>query len=90
MKKLSNPFQSHLPICDLHGEITETVPIVLNRFIEEQLKYQQTEFIIIHGIGEGIVKNATHEYLKENKQVKDFYQDQNNQGITCVKLRSKE
>jgi len=87
MKKLNNPFLEHLPLCDLHGEIEDTVPIRLNNFIDEQIILKNNEFIVMHGVGEGIVKQATHDYLKENKQVKEYYTDPSNHGITIVKLK---
>jgi len=89
MKKLNNPFLDKLPLCDLHGEIRETVPIILNNFIEEQLILKQTKFIVMHGIGEGVVKEACYDHLKQNKHVKDFYLEPTNAGITIVNLKPK-
>ena len=89
MIKLNNPFYEHLPLCDLHGEIKDTVPIILNRFIAEQLILEQYQFIIMHGIGTGVVKEACHTTLSQHESVKDFYLDPSNSGLTIVFIKAK-
>ena len=52
----------------------------------EKYKLQKHTIVIIHGIGNGILKNAVHKYLKNNHLVKEFHVDVINTGCTVVDL----
>ena len=43
--------------------------------------------VIIHGIGQGIVREAVHEELKHNKNVLKYWVDVFNPGVTVVKIK---
>ena len=79
-------FYSNLPSLDLHGETSETAAILLKEFINDSLKLRNYKIVIIHGIGQGIVKNAVHNELKKNKFVDNFKLDFFNPGCTVVEL----
>lgn len=83
---LSNVFTSSLPHLDLHGYDRETARVAINDFVLENYKLKKEKFIIIHGIGTGILKNATTETLKKNKMVKEFQIDFMNIGSTIVRI----
>ena len=62
----STMFISHLKSIDLHGYDRDSARVAINDFIKENVKLKNKEFVIIHGIGTGILKNTTHETLKKN------------------------
>lgn len=85
--KIINPFLYNLPTLDLHGMDRIYAKYKTNEFIFENLKLGNKKIIIVHGIGEGILKRSVHEQLKINKNVKDFYLDGMNIGQTIVILK---
>ena len=84
---LSNIFTSNLPKIDLHGLDRDTARIFINDFINDNLKQKKELFVIIHGIGSGILKDTTHKTLRDNKKVKEFQIDFYNEGSTIVRLK---
>lgn len=84
---LSNIFTNNLPKIDLHGLDRDTARVVINDFINDNLKQKQNLFVIIHGIGTGILKDTTHNILKINKYVEEFQIDFYNAGSTIVRLK---
>ena len=44
-------------------------------------------FVIIHGIGSGIIRKTVHETLRKNKNVLDYKTFYNNNGSTIVKIK---
>lgn len=79
----------NLPTLDLHGMDREYAKILINDFIRDQVKLKNKKIIIIHGIGLGIVKKATHEVLKHHKKVESYKVDSFNIGMTIVFLKEK-
>lgn len=84
---LSNKFTFNLPKLDLHGEIKETAILLTNDFIKENFKLKNEYFVIIHGRGNGILKNAVHDTLKHNKNVIEYQLDFYNIGSTIVRIK---
>ena len=84
---LSNIFTSNLPKIDLHGLDRDTARVFINDFINDNLKQKKELFVIIHGIGSGILKDTTHKTLRDNKKVKEFQIDFYNEGSTIVRLK---
>lgn len=82
-------FLSRYPSIDLHGEIGDIAKVRVKDFIEENIILGIDTIIVIHGIGEGIVKNSVYEMLKINKDVISYNTDAFNRGCTIVKLRLK-
>ena len=80
-------FISHLPQLDLHGYDRDSARLEINDFINENIKLKNKEFIIVHGIGSGILKNTTHETLKRNKNVLEYAICYNNVGSTIVRVK---
>ena len=74
------------PTLDLHGVDRETARVLVNDFVNEQYKLKKEFIVIVHGIGSGIVKKVTHDTLKLNKRVLEYYTAYNNNGSTIVKL----
>ena len=79
-------FIDHLPKLDLHGYDRESARVAINEFVEDNYKMKQEVFLIVHGIGSGVVKNATHETLRKNKKVLEYKTYYYNQGCTLVRI----
>ena len=79
-------FYSNYPSLDLHGENRDTSRILVDEFIKDNYKLGNYKVIIVHGIGSGIVKEAVHIALKNNKLVKSYKVDNFNIGCTIVDI----
>ena len=77
---------SSYPTIDLHGCDRDYAVYLVKDFINDNYKLQKHTIVIIHGIGNGILKNAVHKYLKNNHLVKEFHVDVINTGCTVVDL----
>lgn len=75
-----------LPRLDLHGENKDSARILVEEFLEYNYMLGQLELVIIHGIGEGILKKEVHKVLKKSKKVVEFGLDMFNPGCTLVRL----
>ena len=84
---LSNKFVNNVPILDLHGESSDVARVLINEFINDNLKLKNEIIVIVHGIGTGILKNTTHNILKMNKYVLEYQIDFYNNGSTIVRLK---
>ena len=71
---MNDIFLDILPKIDLHGFDRDSARVRVNDFVEEAYIVGYDEILFIHGIGEGIVKNAVLEALRKNKKVFS-YQD---------------
>lgn len=78
---------SSYPVIDLHGFDREYAVYRVNEFINDSLKIKKYTIVIIHGIGEGILRKAVHEALRKNKKVESFNVDVINSGSTIVRLK---
>ena len=78
--------RASLPKLDLHGETREVARILVEEFLEYNYKLGELELVIIHGIGEGILKKEVHKVLKNSKKVVEFGLDMFNPGSTIVRL----
>ena len=78
---------NNLPSIDLHGEYVESALILTKEFINDNIILKNEEIVIVHGIGEDILRKAIHDYLRNEKKVKEFKRDFFNPGMTIVKLR---
>ena len=85
--KVNDIFLDRLPSIDLHGYDRESARVAVNDFILENKILNNLEILIIHGIGEGIIKNTVHYELSRNKSVLEYKIALNNIGCTIVKLK---
>ncbi len=86
MKKVGNIFLDSLPQIDLHGYTGDMARVAVDDFILENTMMGNSKCVIIHGIGDGIVRKSVHETLRKNKLVQTFYLDNMNIGCTIVSL----
>ena len=89
---MNDPFTAKLPHLDIHGETSSTCIAVINSFIKDCLHMKEYKCVIIHGrgihgIGKGVLKETTKEYLKNDKRVSKYYIDGFNDGQTIVELK---
>lgn len=82
-------FTESLPKIDLHGLDRDTARVYVNDFIKENLKIKNEIFIIVHGIGNGVLKQEVHKTLSKNKNVQEYKTLYNNNGSTIVKINIK-
>ncbi|MGM9849296.1 MAG: Smr/MutS family protein [Bacilli bacterium] len=80
-------FIDNYPKLDLHGFDRETARVETNDFILDNKKLKNEIFVIIHGIGSGIIRKTVHETLKKNKNVIEYKTFYNNNGSTIVKIK---
>lgn len=80
-------FLKNLPVVDLHGYDRESARVKVEDFINENKILGNSKFIIIHGIGTGIVKESVYKVLKKNKNVLNYQIDIFNPGCTIVYLK---
>ena len=80
-------FIDNYPKLDLHGFDRETARVETNDFILDNKKLKNEIFVIIHGIGSGIIRKTVHETLKKNKNVVEYKTFYNNNGSTIVKIK---
>ncbi len=80
---------SSYPTLDLHGFDREYAMYKVDEFIRDSLKQKKYTIVVIHGIGEGILRNCLYEYLKKSKMIEKYHTDPINAGCTVVKLLEK-
>ena len=56
-------------------------------FIDDNVRMGNKKVIIVHGLGSGVLKQATHEYLKTDKRVLSYKTCNYNAGQTIVDLK---
>ncbi|MBQ9024692.1 MAG: Smr/MutS family protein [Bacilli bacterium] len=88
MKKIIDPFTINLPSIDLHGYDRVLTKIKVNEFINDSIKLKYKQILIIHGIGDGILRNEVFKILKNNKYVESYNINGINVGATIVNLKT--
>lgn len=86
MLKVYNPFLDIYPNLDLHGLTRDMVKYNLDCFISDNIKLKNKKIIVVHGKGNGILKEEVHFLLKRDKRVKKYYVDNFNTGCTVIEL----
>ena len=87
MRKIVDPFTDFLPKLDLHGMDRVLTRIKVEEFINDNIKLRNKKIVIIHGIGQGIVKDEVFKTLRKNKHVESFKLNGMNIGCTIVNLK---
>lgn len=80
-------FQSNLPSIDLHGEDRKTAELLVKQFINDNIQLRNKKFLIIHGVGTGILKKQVHDVLKIDKRIERYYVNFFNVGCTIVEMK---
>ena len=58
-------FTDNLPTIDLHGFDSDYARIKVNEFIKDNIIMKNEIIVIIHGIGEGVIRKTVHKVLKD-------------------------
>lgn len=87
MRKIVDPFIDFLPSIDLHGMDRVCARIKTEEFINDNIKLKNNKIVIVHGKGEGILKDEVYKTLRINKNVQDYKLDVFNVGRTIVNLK---
>ncbi len=87
MKFVDLMFTDRFPHLDLHGYDRESARVLINDFIDDNIKMGNEIIVIVHGLGSGIIRKVTWEVLKQNKNVVDYKSDYNNRGATIVQIK---
>ena len=70
---------------DLRGKRYEEAMQELDEFIDQALLNNMAQVDIVHGIGTGVIREAVTNYLRRNRNVKEFgYAPQNAGGSGCT------
>lgn len=80
-------FLDSFPSIDLHGLDRDSARVKVNEFINDNIILKNDIVVIIHGIGNGILKEEVHRVLKNSKSVLDYKIFYNNIGTTIVKIK---
>ncbi len=87
MRKIVDPFLFDVPSIDIHGYDRNGGVAMVKNFIDNQIRIGKRKVTIVHGKGEGTLKQATHEYLRKDKRVESFKLNIFNDGETIVELK---
>ena len=87
MELIDTVYISNLPSLDLHGFDRDSARVAINEFINDNIKKKNKKIVIVHGVGEGIIKRETHNVLRRHKNVEDYAICYNNIGSTIVRLK---
>ena len=79
-------FIDNLPSLDLHGVDSATARVLINDFINDNYKMKNKFVVIVHGIGEGILKNTTKDTLSKNKKIIEYKIYPFNIGCTIANI----
>jgi DNA mismatch repair protein MutS2 len=77
------------PQIDLRGKRAEEVIPLLEAFMDDVILFSVPEVRILHGKGEGVLRQMVRDHLRRNKQVaamRDEHADRGGAGITIVEM----
>ena len=75
---------------DLRGKRAEEVIPILDKWIDEALLLGMNELQVLHGTGNGVLRQVTRNYLQSIKEVKNFkdeHVERGGSGITLISLK---
>ena len=64
-----SPFLNILPSLDLHGYTREMIYVPVDEFINDNLKLNHKKILIVHGKGEGVLKQELQLRFKNDNEV---------------------
>ena len=82
-------FIRNLPTLDIHGFTSDIVYYAVSDFINDNIKMGNKKIVIVHGIGQGILKKEVRRLFSFDYRVKRLYGDSFNLGITIIELNDK-
>ena len=93
--------KSTTPVIDLHieelldshkgmtnHEILQLQMTEFRRFFQKAKSRRWKKIEVIHGVGEGRLRNEIHDFLRDRTDVKEFYSGNIQQGTTIIELKN--
>ncbi|HHJ50572.1 MAG TPA: hypothetical protein ENJ88_06680 [Phaeodactylibacter sp.] len=74
------------PEIDVRGLTAREAEQELEVYLDRALLDNLSRFRIIHGKGQGILRKAVNKWLREQTQIRDYFQPDGNTGVTEVVL----
>lgn len=65
-------FIRNLPTLDIHGFTSDMVYYAVSDFINDNIKMGNKKIVIVHGIGQGILKKKYADYFLLIIELKDY------------------
>ena len=85
MSKLNSLiFIENIPTIDIHGHDRDSARVAVLDFINDNLKMGNHFIAIIHGIGQGILKEEIYKTLKNSNHVLEYRMWNYNRGCTVA------
>jgi DNA mismatch repair protein MutS2 len=78
------------PRIDIRGKRVEEVQNILDDFMDDAIMIGQKNLTIVHGKGDGILRQFTRDYLRNIKEVSkmdDEHADRGGPGVTLVTMK---
>ena len=75
---------------DLRGKRAEEVIPILDHWLDEAVLLEEKDLIILHGKGNGVLRQITRDFLSSSKSVKSYkdeHADRGGAGVTLVVMR---
>lgn len=83
----NNPFLSILPSIDLHGYVKDMIFVPVDEFINDNIKLNNKKLLVIHGKGEGILREELYLRFRNDKRISRMYISSDNDGCTIIELK---
>ena len=78
---------NNIPTIDIHGYDRNSAIALVDSFVNSNYQAGYTVISVIHGMGDNILKEELHKYLKSKKlEVKSYKLNVNNIGETIINL----
>ncbi len=77
----------HVPHLDLHGENADIAKVLVHEFLRDCYLSHEERCVIVHGKGQGIVRNAVYQVLKGERYIDHYELDMYNDGQTLITLK---
>ena len=78
------------PEVDLRGMMTDEAILIMERYLDSAQMAKLNNVTVIHGKGTGALRNAVHQSLKRNRQVKSYRlgrYGEGEDGVTIVEIK---
>jgi len=83
----SRRHEPRIPQVDLHGLRQHIGEERLRRFMEDQIKNREPEVLVIHGHGQGVMRDVADEWIKRHANRVRDHLERNNGGAVLIRLK---